>query len=460
MGLVRRRGGQWFREELFDGVALEYKVKGVLFAKETRDRRGKRLHDMNIFETEAFGKALTLDNATQTTEGDEPYYHEVSHCAANSCARPPKNILLIGCDGGMLREVLKHNPRHVDAVDIDRKVIDLVKKHIPSIPDGAWKDTRVKLMIDDGAKFAQRARRRKKRYDLIVVDSPDPKGPAISLFRTTFYLDLSKILARGGVLIRQTGSSILQPDEMPSNYRQMKEIFSNGDVQVFTTSVATYIGGYFTFVAASHEPGRFKKALRSLSQRAKKLPLDSFRWYSPEIHRASMALPAELKRVLAMSEFGRSISLDLFGCDHARISSPDEIKRFAREICRVIGMKPYGEPLVPDFGHAKSRTAGPSLVQLIETSAITAHFSPHWRTLHLDIFTCSTLEAFKAVEFSVRFFGAERADWALRIRGRISPEIPKEFCEYRTDKIGSKYVTRAFLYGRRKKSVVVHERKV
>ncbi len=457
MGLVKRNGKQWFREELFDGVALEYGVNKVLVAKETRDRKGKRLHSLNILATQAFGNALTLDDATQTTEGDEAYYHEVLHCAANSCARPPKNILLIGCDGGMLREALKHNPRHVDAVDIDQKVIDLVKKHIPSIPADAWNDARVRLTIADGARFAQRARRRKKRYDLIVVDSPDPKGPAVSLFKTTFYLDLSKILAQGGVLIRQTGSSILQPDEMPSNYRQMREIFSKGDVQVFTTSVATYIGGYFTFVAASHEPGRFKKALRTLDQRAKKLPLDSFRWYSPAMHRASMALPAELERTLAMSEYGRSISLDLFGCDHARISSADEIKRFAREICRVIDMKPFGEPLVPDFGHAKSRTAGPSLVQLIETSAITAHFSPHWRTLHLDIFTCSTLEAFKAVEFSARFFGAERADWELRIRGRISRDMPEEHSEYRTERIGSEYATTRYPYGLRKRSKKRHK---
>lgn len=453
MGLVRRKGGQWFREELFDGVALEYKVGKVLVAQETRDKRGKRLHSLNILKTSAFGNALTLDDATQTTEGDEAYYHEVVHCAANSCARPPERILLIGCDGGTLREALKHNPKRVDVVDIDRTVIDFVKKHIPSIPAGAWDDPRVRLTIADGAEYVKRVRRARRRYDLIVIDSPDPIGPARSLFRTTFYLDVSKILARGGVVLRQTGSSILQPDEMPSNYRQMREIFPNGDVQVFTTAVATYIGGYFTFVAASHGPGRFKKALRSLIQRAKKLPLDSFRWYSPEMHRASMVLPAELERALAMSEYGRSISLDLFECDHARISSTDEIKRFAKEICRVIDMKPFGEPLVPDFGHAKSRTAGPSLVQLIETSAITAHFSPHWRTLHLDIFTCSTLDAFAAVLFAAKFFGAERADWELRIRGRISRDMPEEHSEYRTEKVGSEYVTTSYSYGLRKKVV-------
>ncbi|OGZ96122.1 MAG: hypothetical protein A2847_01240 [Candidatus Sungbacteria bacterium RIFCSPHIGHO2_01_FULL_50_25] len=452
MGLVKRNGARWFREELFPDVAMEFKVDRVIANLRTRDAKGKPLQHLQVLGTPRFGRVLGLDGITQTTEGDEAYYHEaVVHCAANSCVRPPETILLIGCDGGTLREALTHNPRRVDVVDIDREVIELVKKRIPSIPEGAWSDTRVRLTIADGAVFVRNARRRKKRYDLIVVDSPDPVGPAVSLFRTTFYLDIACILARGGVLIRQTGSSMLQPDEMPSNYRQMREVFPKGDVQTFMTSLATYIGGYFTFVAASHEPGRFKRALRSLDQRAKKLPLDSFRWYSPAMHRASMVLPAELERTLAMSEYGRSISLDLFGCDHARISSADEIKRFAREICRVIEMKPFGEPLVPDFGHAKSRTAGPSLVQLIETSAITAHFSPHWRTLHLDIFTCSTLEAFKAVEFSARFFGAERADWELRIRGRISRDIPADHSEYRTERVGSEYVTTRYSYGFRKR---------
>ena len=72
-------------------------------------------------------------------------------------------------------------------------------------------------------------------------------------------------------------------------------------------------------------------------------------------------------------------------------------------------MKPYGEPLIPDFGHSLSKTAGPSLVQLIESSAITAHYSPHWRIVCLNIFTCKSFDAKKTLKFVKEFFDAGRA---------------------------------------------------
>ena len=440
MPLVREGNVLWFTEGLYPDTALRIKVSTIIEERITRDRKGKPLQRLGIYDTPRYGKMVVLGDvrdkkkdAIQTTEADEALYHEVLHCGANSCAAPPKTILLIGCDGGMLREALKHNPRRVDVVDIDREVIDLVKKHIPSIPGDAWKDRRrVRLTIEDGAEFVKRARRRGKLYNFIVIDSPDPIGPAVSLFRTMFYLDVARILAPGGVVIRQTGSSILQPDEMPSNFRQMQEVFPRGSVQVFTTAVATYVGGYFTFVAASPDRNRFQKALRTLNSRLRNLPVKTFRWYSASIHRASMALPRELEGALAMTEFGREIIVDLKGCDYEKLNSPEEIKRFAGELCKVINMVPFGKPWVPDFGHAKSRTAGPSLVQLIETSSITGHYGVHWLRLCLNVFTCSTLEALKAVKFSMNFFGAKHAEWELRRRGTLTSQMPKKRYEYET----------------------------
>lgn len=448
MPLVEKDGKTWFYEELFPDVAQGFLVEEILFGTQTRDDHGKALHRLMVLKTPRFGNVLTLDGVVQTTEADEYFYHEpLVHCAALSCLALPNNALLIGCDGGTLREAVKYpSLERIDVVDIDRTVIDVVEKYIPAIPNGAFRDPRVVLTIADGAVFVKEAREAGRVYDLIVVDSPDPIGPAQSLFRTSFYLDLAAILSGGGVLIRQTGSSAFQPDEMPSNFRQMLEVFPNGDVQGFMTAVPTYAGGYFTFVAASRSRGIFAHALKNLPERFKALSGHRFNWYSPHMHCAAMVLTPEIQRSIDQGEYGRELVLDLYGCDPAIISSSEKLREFAREICRVIDMKPYGEPLIPDFGFAKSKTAGPSLVQLIETSAVTAHYSPHWRMVLKNIFTCSTLDAEKAVQFSMKFFDAIQAKWRVVVRGgRLLRHEPQLFV-HQTARDGDSFNTETFVY--------------
>ena len=412
MPLEKNKNELWFREELFPDVAQSIKVSRVLCRKITKDARGKKLQELLILDTPRFGKMLTLDGAVQLTEADEKYYHEpLVHCALFS-HQNPKNILIIGGgDGGIIREVVRHKIQSVDLVDIDKEVITLTKKYLPDFSQNAWQDPRLNIHIEDGAVFVKKT---KKKYDVIILDTPDPIGPAKSLFQTSFYLDCKKVLSSGGIIIRQTGSSLLQPEEMPSNFRQMEELFP--EVKVFLTAVPTYVGGYFTFVAASPKKGIFKKALPQLGRKFRKLKLKT-EWYTPEMHKASMILPRELESSLKKTSYGIELIVDLYDCDHAVISSREKLYRFAKEICEIIKMKPYGEPLIPDFGYALSKTAGPSLVQLIESSSITAHYSPHWRVVCLNVFTCASFDAEKTLKFVKKFFGAGRVTAFLLKRG-------------------------------------------
>ncbi len=228
MAVERIKNELWFREDLFPDVSQLIKISKVLFKKTTKDKTGKKLQELLILDTLRFGKMLTLDGAVQFTEADEKYYQEpLTHCALFSHPNPQKVLIIGGGDGLILREVEKHPVKSIELVEIDREVIDLVKKYIPECSQNAWDDPRLKVHIDDGAEFA---RRTKNKYDVIILDTPDPIGVAKSLFHTKFYLNCKKILAPGGIIIRQTGSSILQPDEMPSNFRQMEELFP--DVKV------------------------------------------------------------------------------------------------------------------------------------------------------------------------------------------------------------------------------------
>jgi len=401
MALEKIKNESWFREELYSDFAQTVKVSKILLKKISRDRRRKPLQKILILDTQRFGKMLVLDNIIQFTELDEKYYHEpLVHCSLFSHPNPKHILIIGGGDGGVLREVVKHPVKSIDLVDIDKEVIESVRKHVPEFAGNAWEDKRVKIYIEDGASFVKKT---KKKYDVIILDTPDPVGPAIPLFQTNFYLNCKKIISPQGITIRQTGSSQLQPEEMPSNFRQMEELFP--EVRVFLTAMTTYVGGYFTFVAASSQKGIFKKSLATVRKRFKKLKLKT-EWYTPQMHKSSMILPRELESSLKKTEYGQELIIDLYGCDYSVLTSREKLLQFTKEICKVIKMKPYGEPFVADFGVSLSKTRGPSLVQLIESSSVTAHYSPHWQVVCLNIFTCKNFNAEKTLKFVKEFFGA------------------------------------------------------
>ncbi len=112
--------------------------------------------------------------------------------------------------------------------------------------------------------------------------------------------------------------------------------------------------------------------------------------------------------------FGQELILNLYGCELKKISSKGEIKKFVVELCdTVIKMKRYGKPLIPHFGHDNPVTSGYSLVQLIETSSVTAHFSELKKSVYLNIFSCAWFDAKKTEAFCKTFFGAKRVESRL-----------------------------------------------
>lgn len=439
-GVFEQRGEElWVVERLYPDVEQAFLVKKILYPS-ARDpyymtiRDPKELQGILVIDTARLGKMLLMsggdDNyAIQTDEESEFYYHEpavyIPMMSVPFTPQPPRVLIIGGGDGGMLREVLKYPEIHdVYMVEIDSRVVDVCRKYMPSLSGGAFDDPRAKgrIIYQDGAVFVADARNRGEKFDVVIVDSPDPLGPAISLFRTSFYEDIAAILNEHGIVVRQTGSAVYQPDEYATHVHQMKEIFP--EVKVFTSSVATYIGGPFTFVAASRKAGAFDITLEELERRMARVT-GELKWYTPEMHKAAFALPPDISRRIEESEYGRELIIDLSNCDYEILTSRDELARFIKGLCDEIGMKAYGEALAPDFGHAKFRTSGLSVVQLIETSNLSLHASPHWKKACLNIFTCSTLNAERAIKFSMRELGSSKSGGLLMPRGQRLEAPPR-----------------------------------
>jgi len=114
--------------------------------------------------------------------------------------------------------------------------------------------------------------------------------------------------------------------------------------------------------------------------------------------------------------WGLLTSVDVFDCDSEILRDGDKIKQFVIELCDLIDMKRFGEPVLVRFG-ADPRVQGYSVVQLIETSCISGHFAEDSNSIYVDIFSCKFYDQAKAVEFVKNFFNGKSEKSRVILRG-------------------------------------------
>jgi hypothetical protein len=96
--------------------------------------------------------------------------------------------------------------------------------------------------------------------------------------------------------------------------------------------------------------------------------------------------------------------IDCAECDLEAITNPDTLRDFAKALVEEIEMIPYGEPQIIHFGHNADHLAGWTVIQLIETSNIIAHFCDNTGEGYIDVFSCKEYDINIAVEVIKRFF--------------------------------------------------------
>jgi spermidine synthase len=279
---------RWFEETLYPKYGQRFLVTRTLYRKKTR------FQTLEIFDTPAFGRVLALDGICQTTEKDEFFYHEMMvHPALFAHGRARKVLIIGGGDGGILEEVLKHRSvARAVMVEIDGAVVDLCRKYLPSICGKAFDDRRTDLVIGDGVKYVAET---KETFDVILVDSTDPIGPAEVLFGDDFYAACKRCLTPRGILVTQNGAPFLQRDEFATTRKRLRKLFR--DTGFIFAPVPTYIGGLMALSWSSQDAKNRVVPLRTLAARFRKARIQT-QHYTPEIHRAAFAVPAYLQSYL------------------------------------------------------------------------------------------------------------------------------------------------------------------
>jgi len=78
-------------------------------------------------------------------------------------------------------------------------------------------------------------------------------------------------------------------------------------------------------------------------------------------------------------------------------------------------MKRFGDTQVVNFGEDE-RVAGYSMVQLIETSLISAHFANLTNTVYLDVFSCKPYDPETVKRFSQEYFSGNSSLMNITLR--------------------------------------------
>lgn len=266
--------GLWFTEKQTPSVGITCKTRGTLHVEQTP------FQHLAIIDTVQFGRMLVLDGMVQTTVADEFVYHEmITQVALNTHPNPKQVLVVGGGDGGTLREVVKH-PRVQKAImcEIDQRVVDACREYMPELSSALNGHPKAEVLFADGIQYVQQ---HPNTFDVVIVDSTEPVGPAEGLFSREFYQGIFKALKEDGMFVAQTESPFFNADLIRRVYRDISTIFPIA--KLYLASVPTYPSGLWSFTVGSkqYDP---ESPLESI-------PELGYRYYTPALHRAAFVLP-------------------------------------------------------------------------------------------------------------------------------------------------------------------------
>ncbi len=114
--------------------------------------------------------------------------------------------------------------------------------------------------------------------------------------------------------------------------------------------------------------------------------------------------------------YGYETIMNLSGCNIWKLSTKEALVEYVDKLCKLLKMKKYGTTIAENFGFGKDFTAGFSVVQLIETSSITGHFSNLWRKAYINVFSCQKYDEKLVEKFTKEFFEAEEIKVTYLVR--------------------------------------------
>jgi len=122
--------------------------------------------------------------------------------------------------------------------------------------------------------------------------------------------------------------------------------------------------------------------------------------------------------------------IDLHNCDYSMISSRKAVAQWASDkFCKITGFELIGKAHAPDFGHAKKKTAGPSVTQFFKKGSNISHYSTNWLMILVNIVSEEKFSIKEVLKYTIGYFKAKYA---------ICWILPRGFSSYSIRDIGEK----------------------
>lgn len=276
----------WFSEFHTPSVKLSIKVEKQLYSEKSE------FQQIDVFDSEEFGRFLTLDGYMMLTEKDEFIYHEMIVHVPMAVNPDMKRVLVIGAgDGGVLRELTRYKSiEDIDLVEIDEQVVEVCKKYLPKTACG-FDDGRVNVFYQDGLKFVRRC---ENKYDLIIVDSTDPFGPGEGLFTKEFYGNCCNALTDSGIMVNQCESPFYSEDKIAMQRAHKRIVESFPVSKVYQAHIPSYPSGHWLFGFASK---KYHPIHDFDPEKWENLKIKT-RYYNTHLHVGAFALPNYVQELL------------------------------------------------------------------------------------------------------------------------------------------------------------------
>jgi len=249
--LINPQSYKWFFETTTPVEGHMHAIVRTIASLQTKFQQAE------IMETASYGKVLVLDGRIQSSQADEFIYHDaLVHPGMLAVEAPPRTALVIGGgEGATLREVLRYpSIGRAVMVDIDGEVVDLCRRHLPEMHQGAFEDRRTEVRHEDARAYLDRT---SDRFDFITIDLVEPleEGPACMLFTREFYSLVHDRLTPGGTMTMQAGmTKVGELDFFTAIHRTLRDVFP-------------VVAGYQAFISCFGTPWGFVVASRKIDPR-------------------------------------------------------------------------------------------------------------------------------------------------------------------------------------------------
>ena len=186
----------------FEGEFRSYTTQEI-FATQTPKNQTVKILKLS----DGIGLCLEINDDLMALEVNQDFLHKqmVKLGASNLNIKARNIVILGGGDGGILKHCLKLKPRSVKVLELEEEMVQICKKYLPHISEGAFEDSRTKMIYGNAFNTIKKIRRNSQHLFFIdMADcASDDDNQIFGKKYESLFSNINRCLKDGGVVVCQ-----------------------------------------------------------------------------------------------------------------------------------------------------------------------------------------------------------------------------------------------------------------